>query len=156
MFASICFYRPDLIHLYSFQNNDYEKSDIHPIPLNPPENLFRKFPSFPPFSFFNNNWLLIIDYFLKKVNKIPDVGELMLASFPSTAEFSSSISPSNSWYYYYNNYYKYFYCFLHYPLFFLSFIPFFFLFHSRFLRFFVFFFSFSFILFILFTLYSVT
>lgn len=40
----------------------------------------------------------ILNYHIIVAGFVPDVGELMLASFPAEKSFTSSISPDNAWY----------------------------------------------------------
>lgn len=78
----IRFHRPDLLSTYTEHHSE--------IPLNPPQKHFAG----------------IIDYYAIKYiivfipdPSIPGVGELMLASFPSTTNFEDTIAPKTPWYY---------------------------------------------------------
>lgn len=87
MLSIVQFYRPDIIE---------QRSPFPLIPLNPPPN-----PKGYCFLIFFFIILFVLFYLLilKKntVGNVPNVGELMLASFPHSATFHQTIAPKNSW-----------------------------------------------------------
>jgi hypothetical protein len=83
--STIHFQRPDLL----FHTNDIQ------IPLNPPLNYFAGF--FPsPLLFFY--FIYFFFFFANVGGDIPDVGQLMFASFPVDPKVNVSIMENNTWY----------------------------------------------------------
>ena len=92
MAASIQFFRPDLLRDQRFKSM--------PITLNPPLGYFASMVFLHTFcrsnQKFNINPLSFLPSFF--VVGVPDVGEMMAASFPADSKFSEDLSLDNAWY----------------------------------------------------------
>jgi hypothetical protein len=88
LIATIRFHRPDLL-------KKYKKVSTRPIPLNPSLAFFHCKLKHHTFN------LKEILMSLNLAGSIPDVGELMLASFPTTTtQFAKVLAVTSPWYYF--------------------------------------------------------